>query len=91
MIVLLTVVGLLSGIYFCYARSIAVTCGFGNPQIADWFVVIFTHVIDEVLEWWWGPELRADKEFLRCPWCKKGDFIKVWGQDPWAGRAALGL
>ena len=22
-------------------------------------------------------------------WCKKGDFIEAWGQDPWAGRAAL--
>ena len=22
---------------------------------------------------------------------QKGDFIKAWGQDPWAERAALGL
>ena len=32
------------------------------------------------------------KEFLRCPLVQNGGFIKVWGQDLRAGRAAaLGL
>ena len=35
-------------------------------------------------------ELSAEKELLRYLWCKKGDFIKAWGQDPRAERAAPG-
>ena len=38
----------------------------------------------------WGPEMTAKKEFLKTSLVQKGDFIKAWGQDPWAGRAALG-
>ena len=46
---------------------------------------------DEVSEGWWGLEPTAKKEYLRCLWCKKDDFTKAWGQDPWTERAALGL
>ena len=27
----------------------------------------------------------TDKEFLKMSLVQKGDFIKAWGQDPWAG------
>ena len=33
--------------------------------------------------------LMAKKEFLKKSLVQKGDFIKAWGQDPWAERAAL--
>ena len=44
----------------------------------------------------WGdgggfPEPMAKKEFLKMSLVQKGDFIKAWGQDPWAGRVALEL
>ena len=39
----------------------------------------------------WGPEPRAEKEFLKTPLVQNSDFIKAWGQDPWAEKAALGL
>ena len=29
----------------------------------------------------------AKKEFLKTSLVQKGDFIKAWRQDPWAGRA----
>ena len=38
----------------------------------------------------WGPEPTAKKEFLQTSLVQNGDFIKVRGRDPWAGRAALG-
>ena len=34
---------------------------------------------------------QVKKEFLKMSLVQKGDFSKAWGQDPWAGRAALGL
>ena len=36
-------------------------------------------------------EKRVKEEFLRYLQCKKGGFIKAWGRDLWAERAALGL
>ena len=42
--VLFTIVGLLSGIYFCFAHFITAVCGFSNLQIAKWCVVSFTHI-----------------------------------------------
>ena len=30
------------------------------------------------------------KEFLKMSLVQKGDFVKAWGQDPWAGRAVWG-
>ena len=33
----------------------------------------------------------AKKEFLKMSLVQKGNFIKAWGQDLWAERAALGL
>ena len=38
-----------------------------------------------------GLEPTAKKEFLKTSLVQKGDFIKTWGQDLWAGRAALRL
>ena len=38
----------------------------------------------------WGPGLMAKKEFLKTSVVQKDDFIKAWGQDPWAGSAAWG-
>ena len=32
----------------------------------------------------------AKKEFLKMSLVQKGDFVKAWGQDPWAGRAVWG-
>ena len=39
---------------------------------------------DVVLSGGGGPELTAEKEFLRRLWCKKVILLKAWGQDPWA-------
>ena len=33
----------------------------------------------------------AKKEFLKTSLVPKGDVIKARGQDPWVGKAALGL
>ena len=35
-------------------------------------------------------EQMVKKEFLRGLCCKKGGFIKAWGQDPWVERVVLG-
>ena len=53
--------------------------------------------MNQVMKFWddgggsWSPELTAKKEFLKMSLVQKGDFIKAWGQDLWAERAALGL
>lgn len=36
-------------------------------------------------------QLMAKKDFLKTPLVQKSDLIKAQGQDPWAGRATLGL
>ena len=46
---------------------------------------------DGILEWWWGFRADGQERILETCFVQKGDFIKVWGQDPWAERAALGL
>lgn len=46
--------------------------------------------------WWviwkcWGQEQMVKKELDTSSDHQKGGFIKGWGQDPWAERAAGGL
>ena len=38
----------------------------------------------------WVLEMMARKELLKTSLVQKGDFTAGRGQDPWAGRAALG-
>ena len=45
--------------------------------------------IDGVLEWWKSGADGQERN-LETSLVQKGDFIKAGGQDPWAGRAALG-
>lgn len=35
-----------------------------------------------------GSRGHVNKEFLKSSLMQKGGFIKAWGLDPWAGRAA---
>ena len=45
------------------------------------------------LMWFWssgGSRADGQESIPETSLWQKGDFIKSWGQDPWAGRAALG-
>ena len=48
-----------------------------------------------LLMWFWnvgelvgGVRSGANELILEKSLVQKGDFMKAWGQDPWAGRAA---
>ena len=36
-----------------------------------------------------GSRADSQERILRMSSVQKGDFIKAWGQDPWAGEAPL--